>query len=75
MHGKKLYPTNAVKYLGVYIDKNLTWTQHVNAVCDKLKRANGALSKFRHYVLKLILRSLYFALFHSHMSYSCQIWA
>ena len=32
------------------------------------------LSKIRHYVNKNTLRSLYFSLFSSHMSYCCQVW-
>ena len=28
--GKKDYPTESVKYLGVEIDTNLTWKYHVN---------------------------------------------
>ena len=61
--------------VGVYIDENLNWGQHVDFVSEKLKRANGALSKLRHYVPRPTLISLYYALFHSHMSYTCQVWA
>lgn len=74
MHGKKLHPSTFVKYLGVFIDENLNWEKHTDFVCDKLKQANGALCKLRHYVSPSILVSLYFALFHSHMSYACQVW-
>ena len=28
--GKRLYPTESVKYLGVKSDKNLNWEYHVN---------------------------------------------
>ena len=28
--GKRLYPTESVKHLGVKIDANLTWQHHVN---------------------------------------------
>ena len=75
IHGKRLYPSKVVKYLGVFIDEDLNWNSHIDFVCSKLKRANGALSKIRHYVSKDVLLSLYYALFHSHMSYSAQVWA
>ena len=43
--GKRLYPTQSVKYLGVKIDTNFTWQHHVNDLSIKLKRANALLLK------------------------------
>ena len=63
-----------MKYLGVYINDELNWKTHINFVCSKLKQANGALSKLRHFVSEKILLSLYYSLFHSHMSYAALIW-
>ena len=40
----------------------------------KLKRANGMLAKARHYISKDDLKSLYYAIFSSHLIYGCQIW-
>ena len=40
----------------------------------KLNRAAEMLSKIRHYVPKEELKSIYFAIFSSHMTYGCQIW-
>ena len=40
----------------------------------KLNRANGMLSKIRHYVPKTELKSIYYAIFASHLRYGCQIW-
>ena len=44
-------------------------------VCKKLSRANGMLSKIRYYVSRDVLLSLYYALFHSHLSYATNVWA
>ena len=52
LNGKKLYQTDSVKYLGMYIDKNLTWKHHVNNVAIKFSTANAMLSKIRHYIDK-----------------------
>ena len=72
---KRLYPTESVKYLGVKIDTNLTWQHHVNDLSIKLNRANALLFKIRKYVSPKILRSIYFAIFDSHLSYCCLVWA
>ena len=74
IQGKKLLPSESVKYLGIYIDSKLSWRTQINQVCIKLRRANGALSKIRHYVPFDILLGLYYALFHSHLSYCPQVW-
>ena len=63
--GKRLYPTESVKYLGVKIDTNLSWQYHVNDLSIKLNRANALLFKMRKYVSLKILRSIYFAIFDS----------
>ena len=64
--GKRLYPTESVKYLGVKIDTNLSWQYHVNDLSIKLNRANALLfKKMRKYVSLKILRSIYFVIFDS----------
>ena len=73
--GKRLYPSESVKYLGVKIDTNLNWEHHVNDLSIKLNRANTLLFKMRKYVSLKILRSIYFAIFDSYLSYCCLVWA
>ena len=46
-NSKKLYPTKSVKYLGIKIDENLTWIDHINDIAIKLNRANAMLFKVR----------------------------
>ena len=73
--GKRLYPTECVKNLGVKIYINLSWQYHVNDLSIKLNRANALLLKMRKYVSLKILRSIYFAIFDSYVSYCCLVWA
>ena len=73
--GKRLYPTESVKYLGVKTDTNLSWQYHVNDLSIKVNRANALLFKMRKYVSLKILRSIYFAIFDYCLSYCCLVWA
>ena len=75
INGHKLIPTNNLKYLGVLIDNKLNGEYHCEALRGKLNRANGMLSKVRHYVPEKELKSIYHAIFTSHLRYGCQIWA
>ena len=74
LFGKILTPSKSVKYLGVHLDEHLNWKVHTGIVAAKLRRANGAISKLRHYVPRKVLLDVYHAIFVSHMRYACQVW-
>ena len=65
--GKRLYPAESVKYLGVKIDINLSCQIIVNDIFIKWNRANTLLFKIRRYVSLKRLRSIYFASFDSYL--------
>ena len=71
---KRLYKTKYLRYLGIKIDENLNWKVHIHDLASKLNRANAILAKLRHFVNSEILRSTYFAIFHSHLNYVCIAW-
>ena len=73
--GRKLDPADSVKYLGVYIDKFVSWDFHITQLSNKLSRANGILSKLRHFTSKETHLSVYHAIFYSHMTYGCLVWS
>ena len=58
----------------VYIDCHLDWSVHTDAISSKLSREIGMLAKIRHYVETKQLRSIYFAIFSSIMTYGSIIW-
>ena len=67
--GKKLYPTESVKYLAVKIDTNLSWQYHVNHHSINPKKADALLFKMLKYFSFKKLRSIKFAIFDSYLSY------
>ena len=69
IHGKRLYPTESPKNLEVKIDANFNWQYQVNDLSIKLNRTNALLFKTREYVSPKILKSIFFAIFESHLSY------
>ena len=72
--GQKINPSSVVKYLGIYIEEHLNWDYQIRALCKKLSRSNGFMSKLRHYVPKKALKSIYHSIFESHLIYACQVW-
>ena len=73
-NGVKLSPVDYVKYLGMYIDKYLSWNFHILQLNKKLSRANGILSKLRHNAPFETCLQVYYAIFYSHLVYGCNIW-
>ena len=72
---KRLFPTDSVKYLGVKIDGNLSWKSHIDYLSVKLSRANALLFKIRNFVNSSVFRTMYFAIFESHLNYCCLVWS
>ena len=75
LNGVRLEPSRSVKYLGVYLDDNLSWDIHIKELSKKLSRANGIMSKLRHYVPKSTILQIYYSLFFSHLSYGISVWS
>ena len=41
--GKCLQPVDSVKFLGVYIDSKLSWTDHISNIASQIAKAVGIL--------------------------------
>ena len=65
----------AVKFLGVVIDENLPWKNHIHLIESKIAKNIGMLYKAKFILNKKCLRDLYFAFIHSYLSYANIGWA
>ena len=61
---KELHPIESARCLGVIVDEDLNWK----------KRGSAILCKIRNYVNKGTLGTVYFAIFHSYISYVPIAW-
>ena len=66
--------TNNVKYLGVFLDNQLSWQPHIDQTIKKLSRACGMIFKLRYYVPLSTLKLIYYSMFHSVIQYSLLNW-
>ena len=60
----KLFESSKIKYLGLILDNKLNWKAHINCLIYKI----------RHMRPTAVVRSLYYSLFHSHLSYGLVVW-
>ena len=72
--GQKVNILKGTKYLGMIMDEDLTFKNHMDTMKLKLNRVNGLLAKLRHYVNPTLLRTIYYAIFEPHLRYGCQLW-
>ena len=63
-----------IKYLGLILDCNLSWKDHISFVENKAKRSIGILSKLRYFVSSNTLRNLYYALIYPFLTYALMEW-
>ena len=59
----------SLKLLGIYLDENLNFNINTDKLCAKLSRSIFIINRAKHLLNDKSLRTLYFALFHSHLLY------
>ena len=62
------------KFLGVFIDQNLSFKAHVNYLRTKISKSIGILYKLNKYLPTHILQKLYFTLVHPYFLYCLETW-
>ena len=64
-----------IKFLGVTLDKNLSFKHHLSQLCLKISRIIPLLLKVKHFAPAEILRCLYYAHIYPHLIYCNPIWS
>jgi len=62
------------KFLGITIDDELGWTEHINNIAKKISSGSYVLSTMKRFIPMENLKSLYFTLVHAHLSYGLVLW-
>lgn len=62
------------KFLGLTLDSTLNWTTHVDNICNKISSGIFAIRRLYPLCSREILRTVYFANIHSHISYGIEIY-
>ena len=65
----------SIKFLGVRIDKNLTWRDHIHTVDNKIANIIGLLDEGKHYLDENCLKQVYFAYIHAYLNNASIAWA
>ena len=65
---------HSIKYLGVILDENLNWKEHVRCVTNKIRKLIFKFYELRHILTLGTLKSFYFAFVESIINYGIAVW-
>ena len=63
-----------VKFLGMWLDKNLNWSTHMSKLITKLRRNTHLLTNHHNFLDTYTLKLTYHAQIQSHLNYGLIIW-
>ena len=70
----KIERKSSVKFLGVILDEHLTWNQHINHVCNKLRSLFHVFYSIRRYLSKDNIKTLYYTLVYTRIKYGLAVY-
>ena len=74
INGDSIKQVEFTKFLGVYIDKNLTWNLHITNISKKIASGIGILKRSRAFVPFKTLLCIYNSLLQPHFDYCSVVW-
>ena len=74
LNGDKIERIDNFNFLGVLIDKHISWKYHTEMSSNKISKNCGVLSRLKNYLPLFILRTIYFSMVHSHLNYGLFAW-
>ena len=66
--------SESIKFLGVFLDENLTWKDHIRYLENKIAKNLGLLFRSKPYLTKKCLLSLYHSYIYTYISYANIAW-
>ena len=62
------------KFLGVFMDNQINFSEHISYICTKVSKSIGILYKLKDYVSLSCLKQLYYSLIYPYLVYCSNIW-
>ena len=72
--GQNIKRSSHNKFLGITLDENLTFNNHITELSNKLKRLFHIFYNIRDYLTKENIKSIYYALVYSRIKYGISVY-
>ena len=73
-NGSVLNQVKGAKFLGIYIDENLSWQTHIDNLSGKISKNTGVMNRLKFFLPSTILLNLYNSFVLSYLNYCILIW-
>lgn len=70
----QIQPQIKTKFLGITLDENLSWSEHMHQLCNKLNRSCFAISILKGDLDQDSLMDVYYAMVYSNLAYNIIVW-
>ena len=74
VNGENLMAVEKIKYLGIQIDQNLEWKEHITYVSSKVARAVAFLKYTKNFISRNCVNKLYRSIVEPYFHYCCSVW-
>ncbi|CAM1312392.1 Uncharacterised protein r2_g2279 [Pycnogonum litorale] len=74
INNNKIDRVKSVKFLGLTLDEDLNWKDHVKKLRSNLNKYIRLFYRIRSFMPMNLLRNLYFSYIHSHLTYANEVW-
>ena len=74
INGNPVEQVTNFNFLGITLDQNITWNDHISKISMKVANVIGIMNKLKHIFPHQVLRTLYNSLIHPHLIYGLYIW-
>ena len=72
--GRDIPYNTETKFLGIHINENMKWNNHIKHLSSKLNTSYYMISSLKNVTSPRVLRKKYFACFHAHLRYGLTLW-
>ena len=74
INGEIIPQVNYTKFLGLWIDRNLNWKEHIGRLIIKLSKNSNLLKMSKNFLTPITQKIVYYAHIHSNLTYGLGIW-
>jgi hypothetical protein len=72
--GTKICKSVVSRYLGILLDEQLSWSNHIEIICNKLMKLTYVFRSMARFIDKSMACQLYYAYIYPHISYGIEIY-
>ena len=72
--GHEIKRVNCAKFLGLYLDENLHWNEHINFVIKKISPVIRMMSRLQTVLTENAKKCVYYGLIQSSSTHDCCLW-